>query len=385
MTTTVPKRHDEVPLDASVEGAPAIRTGGVEIVVPVYNEAGQLAASIERLSAYLADTFPYAATVTVVDNASTDGTLDVARRLAARLPNIRAVRLEQKGRGRAIRSVWSTSAAPVVAYMDVDLSTGLDALLPLVAPLLSGHSDLAIGSRLARGAAVTRGAKREVLSRGYNLLVRAALCSRFSDAQCGFKAMRTDVARTLLPDVVDDAWFFDTELLVRAERAGLRIHEVPVDWVDDPDSRVDIVSTVREDLKGVWRLARHRTVHPSPQLKHFARVGVLSTLAYVLLFVLLVLLLPPLAANAVALAVCTLATRAGRGRESLAGSALAFAATLGLSSGLLALCDWAFSGSGALFLQATALIAASAMVAAGRFLVLQGLAYHQHLRRREIR
>ena len=124
--------------------------------------------------------------------------------------------------------------------MDVDLSTDLAALLPLVAPLLSGHSDLAIGSRLARGARVVRGAKREFISRCYNLILRASLAARFTDAQCGFKAIRADVAARLLPLVQDTGWFFDTELLVLAQRAGLRIHEVPVDWVDDPDSRVDI-------------------------------------------------------------------------------------------------------------------------------------------------
>src|SRR5690606_24325909 len=152
--------------------------------------------------------------------------------------------------------VWAASDAPVLAYMDVDLSTDLNALLPLVAPLISGHSDLAIGSRLSRSARVVRGAKRELISRGYNLILRGSLQARFSDAQCGFKAIRRDVARVLLPLVEDSGWFFDTELLVLAERAGLRIHEVPVDWVDDPDSTVHIVRTATDDLKGVWRVGR---------------------------------------------------------------------------------------------------------------------------------
>jgi hypothetical protein len=140
--------------------------------------------------------------------------------------------------------------------MDVDLSTDLDALLPLVAPLVSGHSHVAIGSRLAPGAHVVRGPKREIISRIYNAILRLVLRNRFSDAQCGFKALRAEDARALLPAVADDEWFFDTELLVVAERSGLRIHEVPVDWSDDPDSRVDIVRTALADLKGVWRLRR---------------------------------------------------------------------------------------------------------------------------------
>jgi hypothetical protein len=163
--------------------------------------------------------------------------------------------LDAKGRGGALQAAWSSSNATVVAYMDVDLSTHLSALMPLVAPLISGHSDIAIGSRLAASARVVRGPKREFISRSYNLLLKSALGARFSDAQCGFKAMRADVARELLPLVSDTGWFFDTELLVIAERAGLRIHEVPVDWVDDPDSRVDVVRTAVDDLKGCCRCA----------------------------------------------------------------------------------------------------------------------------------
>ena len=155
-----------------------------------------------------------------------------------------------------LQHVWSASTARVVAYMDVDLSTDLNALLPLVAPLLSGHSDVAIGSRLARTSRVVRGPRRELISRGYNLILRSALRTRFSDAQCGFKALTAEAARALLPHVRDTAWFFDTELLVLAERSGLRIAEVPVDWVDDPDSRVDIVSTALADLRGMARLGR---------------------------------------------------------------------------------------------------------------------------------
>src|SRR5207245_8583945 len=173
----------------------------------------------------------------------------IAGRLAVELVGVRAIHLDRKGRGRALKAAWSASEAPVVAYMDVDLSTDLDALLPLVAPLLSGHSDVAIGSRLAPGARVVRGPRREAISRTYNLILKTALRSGFSDAQCGFKAVRTDVARALLPSVEDQGWFFDTELLVVAERAGLRIHEVPVDWVDDPDSRVDVVGTAMADLR----------------------------------------------------------------------------------------------------------------------------------------
>ena len=231
----------------------AARAAGVpvlDVVVPVYNEQAALADSIYRLHRHLRENFPFEARITIADNASVDDTPRIAAELAAELSDVRVVRLEQKGRGRALHAVWSTSDAPVLAYMDVDLSTDLAALAPLVAPLVSGHSDLAIGTRLGRGARVVRGPKREVISRCYNLILKSTLAARFSDAQCGFKAIRADVAERLLPHVADTGWFFDTELLVLAERSGLRIHEVPVDWVDDPDSRVDIVATADRRPQG---------------------------------------------------------------------------------------------------------------------------------------
>jgi putative flippase GtrA len=277
----------------------------------------------------------------IADNASTDATPSVARDLAASLPGVRVLRLDRKGRGRALRAAWAKSEARVVAYMDVDLSTDLRALLPLVAPLLSGHSDIAIGTRLARGARVVRGPKRELISRSYNRLLRITLRARFSDAQCGFKAVRTDLLPTLLPAVEDDSWFFDTELLVRAQRRGLRIHEVPVDWIDDPDSKVRIMRTALDDLRGVARLMADTPV------ARFMGVGVVSTLAYALLFLLLGGPLGAAGANAVALALTAVGNTAAnrsltfgiRGRAQLARhhvrGALVFVVTLALTNGAL--------------------------------------------------
>jgi glycosyltransferase involved in cell wall biosynthesis len=248
----------------------------VEIVVPAHNEQRVLEGSIRRLHGYLAASFPFPYRITIADNASTDATWLLAKRLGEALPRVRAVHVAQKGRGRALRQVWEASDADVVAYMDVDLSTGLEALLPLVAPLLSGHSDLAIGTRLANGAAVVRGPRRELVSRCYNLLLRATLRARFSDAQCGFKAGRAEAVRALLPTVEDQAWFFDTELLLAAQRGGLRIHEVPVDWIEDTDSRVDVVRTALDDLRGMARVARQ-------QLPSFAANAAATLLRFALL------------------------------------------------------------------------------------------------------
>jgi len=255
-------------MNSSAAGSTALPL--VDVVVPVHNEERDLEPSVARLRTYLDERFPFRAVITIADNASTDATRVIGTRLAAVLPGVRYLRLDQKGRGRALAAAWSRSRAGVVAYMDVDLSTNLDALLPLVLPLIGGDCDLAIGSRLAPGSRVRRGIKRELISRSYNRLLRLALGARFSDAQCGFKALRAEVARRLLPSVEDRSWFFDTELLVLAERAGLRIHEVPVEWTDDPDSRVDIMATIVEDLRGVWRLRRAR---PAPAQDPAGRGG----------------------------------------------------------------------------------------------------------------
>jgi putative flippase GtrA len=369
----------------------------VEIVIPVYNEAPHLAERVTELRRFLDQSFPFRALVTVVDNASTDETFALASQLAATTPGVAAMHLPRKGRGYALRSAWSKSTAPVVAYMDVDLSTSLSALLPLVAPLLSGQSDVAIGTRLARGAHVVRGPKRELISRAYNLLLRLSLRGRFSDAQCGFKALRRESALQLLPLVKDDEWFFDTELLVTAERLGLRISEVPVEWVDDPDSRVQIVRTAVGDLRGVWRISHghaRRLVRSSPnptrtaisqvaadQLLRFAGVGAISTLGYLFLFIAWRPIAGDFGSNALALAICTLFNTAvhrelarnmqgtrHRGRFAAVSAGL-FAISLGLTSlGLLA--AHALSGS-SLPVALVAVTVANAAAAVLRFALLR--------------
>ena len=368
----------------------------VDVVVPVFNEEEQLAASIRRFRRYLDTRFPLAARITIADNASTDSTWWIAQRLEAELEGVRSMHLDEKGRGRALRAAWSASDAAILAYTDVDLSTDLDALLPLVAPLLSGHSEVAIGSRLAPGSSVTRGLKREVISRCYNTLLRTLLGTRFRDAQCGFKAIRFDVARRLLPLVIDDAWFFDTELLVLAQRAGLRIHEVPVDWVDDPDSRVEIRATALADLRGIWRLlwtrtrvvipglARHDAGGPSAasQARRFAAIGVVSTLAYLAIYSLLRTATTAVAANAIALIVTAVGNTAAnrrltfgvRGRESLGRHHLAGLVALGLAlsitSASVALLGAVAPASGGV-VELAALAAANGVATLARFQVLR--------------
>ena len=352
----------------------------VEIVVPVHNEQRVLEASVVRLHRYLTASFPFAFRITIADNASTDATWLLAKRLAERLPDVRAVHVAEKGRGRALRQVWSASDADVVAYMDVDLSTGLEALLPLVAPLLSGHSDLAIGTRLANGAAVVRGPRRELVSRCYNLLLRTAMRARFTDAQCGFKAGRTEVVRALLPDVEDQEWFFDSELLLAAQHHGLRIHEVPVDWVEDTDSRVDLVRTALDDLRGMARVARR-------QLPRFVAIGVVSTVAYLALFWVLRSVTGAMAANAVALLVTAVANTAanrrftfgvtGRAdvwRQHLEGLVV-FGLGLAMTTFALALLQRG-GGDPGRAAELAALVAANAAATLLRFVLLRSWVFH---------
>lgn len=418
MTMTQPPR---TPL-GSLPPREHLRLGQIttvlDVVIPVYNEERDLEPCVRRLHEHLARTFPYGFRITIADNASTDRTPEVAALLDDAIDEVTAVRLEQKGRGRALRTVWSLSEAPVLAYMDVDLSTDLNALLPLVAPLISGHSDLAIGSRLSRSARVVRGPKREFISRMYNLILRGSLAARFSDAQCGFKAIRGDVAARLLPMIEDSGWFFDTEMLVLAERAGLRIHEVPVDWVDDPESTVQLVRTAADDLKGVWRVGRALATGALPldrlarpfgddprdrelsgvpgglarQLVGFCVVGGLSTLLYLALYSVFRLGVGPQPANAVALLVSALANTAAnrrltfgvRGRDRAvrhqAQGLVVFAIGLALTSGSLAALD-ASGGDASHGTELAVLVAANLAATVLRFLLFRAWVFPDRERR----
>mgnify|MGYP001317728224 FL=1 len=310
-------------------------------MIPVYNEQDDIVDAVRRLDAHLRADVPYPARITVADNASTDDTVRRAVALTEDIEGVPVGHLDEKGPGQALNAVWRASDADIVAYCDVDLSTDLNALMPLIAPLISGHSDIAIGTRLSNGSRVERGLKREFISRSYNLILRTAMRAKFSDAQCGFKAMRTDIARELLPYVEDTGWFFDTELLVVAERIGLRIAEVPVDWIDDPDSSVDIVATAMADLKGCARVGRAlvdgslpvadlrasmgRSRHPGPrvegvpfglsgQLARFCVVGVASTVVYAVLYLMLHSVFGAQVSNFVALGISAIFnTAANRG------------------------------------------------------------------------
>lgn len=228
----------------------------VNVTIPVFNEEKILPSSIATLHTFLTKHCRFEWEIVIANNASTDSTLEVARRLAKELGSVHVVHLDQKGRGRALKKVWSESRADILSYMDVDLSSNLYAFPPLVEALISGGFDIGIGSRLLKASTTRRSLKREVVSRTYNLLVKAFFFTKFSDAQCGFKAITKEAAGKLLPNVEDTGWFFDTELLVIAEKSGYRIFDLPVSWVEDLDSRVKIVRTAMDDIHGLIRVRR---------------------------------------------------------------------------------------------------------------------------------
>lgn len=388
----------------------------VDVVVPVYNEERSLPGCVRVLHDYLSREFPFEWTITVVDNASTDGTERVANDLAETTDNVRVLHLDRKGRGLALRTAWGFSDADIVVYMDVDLSTGLDALLPLVAPLSNGHSDIAIGSRLAPGARTVRGPKREVISRCYNAVIRLSHGAKFSDAQCGFKAARTEVIRPLLRHIEDDAWFFDTELLLLAEHNGLRVHEVPVDWIEDTDTRVDVVSTALDDIRGLVRLARNKAngaakvadlprradlapIHPDAvvaqrrdtgllwQVLCFGLIGAASTLATLLLYAGFRTWWPYWVANFAALTITTLLNTEANRRLTFIGHRRP-SGHVHLQGLLVFVLYYAFT-SGALYgldtlephhtaaLELVVLLAASLLGTAGRFVLLRIWVFRQ--------
>jgi putative flippase GtrA len=397
------------------------RVATVEVVVPVYNEERALPGCLRTLHTRLSGEFPFGWRITVVDNASTDRTVAVAGELAAELPGVRVVHLDRKGKGVALRTAWGASDADIVAYMDVDLSTGLDGFLPLIAPLVSGHSDVAIGSRLAPGARTLRGMRRELISRGYNRLIRLTHGVRFSDGQCGFKAGRSAVIRPLLEATRDDGFFFDTELLLLADHNGLRIHEVAVDWVEDVDSRVDVGRTALKNIAGLWRMARVKAAghahvelparpglaaeHPDAvlaakrrrgvitwELGCFLAIGVISTAGHALLYWLLRWWWAPLLANLVAQSVVTLAnteanrrltwrdSRTGLVRAHLGAAALfvvGYLMTVGSVYGFRQVVDHTSA-----FSEAVVLAVACVCVTALRFVVLRSAVFARRAGRR---
>ncbi len=245
----------------------------VNVVIPVYNEERVLEPAIRELISFLSARLAFRFEVVIAENGSTDRTFEVANRLTAEFPFLQVIHLEEKGRGMALKRAWSRSKADVLSYMDVDLSSDLETFPALVEPLASGHKDIATGSRLLRPELTSRRLKREFISRSYNFLIKAMFRTTFSDAQCGFKAITRSAAQVLLPQIEDTGWFFDTELLILAEKQGYRIFDLPIQWIERRESHVRIFRTAVDDIKGLIRIRRSVARLTLKPHSHRKRVG----------------------------------------------------------------------------------------------------------------
>jgi glycosyltransferase involved in cell wall biosynthesis len=228
----------------------------LEILLPVYNESDVLGQNVEKLVRYFDGQGKWEYKLTIIDNGSTDRTPTVCEELRERFAGkVGAIRLDVKGRGRALRYGLLQSTAPVVGYMDIDLSADLNSFGGLYAAIAEGH-DIAVGSRLAKGSCAARSSFRNALSCGYNALVKKILKMNVSDAQCGFKLFCRGPVLGVLPFVKSDQWCFDTELLFFAFKKGLKVKEVPLSWKerDKGKSKVRIIPYVFEGLGTLIRL-----------------------------------------------------------------------------------------------------------------------------------
>lgn len=226
----------------------------VNVTLPVLNEEGCLKQNVSKISKFLLSCNWPGSEIVIADNGSSDSTSHIGLQLAKNLPNVKYLRLNERGRGRALKAAWSASGAQVVTYMDIDLSTKLEHLPEIVNPILSGKVDFVTGSRLLIDSRIQRSLRREILSQGYSILVQTVGKVRMKDYQCGFKACSKSAVVSLLPKIKNNNWFFDTELLLKAHWNGFKVLETPIEWMEDPDSRVKIIPTVVENLKELRRL-----------------------------------------------------------------------------------------------------------------------------------
>ncbi len=223
------------------------------ITLPVFNEEKIIEKNVEIIRNFLIETFHDNTQIIIADNGSTDLTPEKSKKLSEKYSDIRYVYIYEKGRGRALRNALSKSNADVLSYMDIDISTNLEAFPKLIKAIEDGY-DIAIGSRFVKGSHVSRSIKRELLSRGYNILLKLFFDISFNDSQCGFKAVNRRIVEEIIPKVKDNAWFFDTELLIKAEKKGFKIKEIPVYWTENKDSKVNIIKTIVDYMRSIFRL-----------------------------------------------------------------------------------------------------------------------------------
>lgn len=242
------------------ELSPPKEVSSVLVVLPVYNEERALRKSVQTLTTFLQDYDNYKWKIVIADNNSQDSTGDIGRLIASENSIVQYLYIPRKGRGIALRSAWQQTDYDFVSYMDIDLSTGLDALIRAV-DLLNEGVDIVVGNRLDKNSIIKRSLKREFVSRSYNIIIKMAIGTHFHDAHCGFKTGRREVVQKILPYIEDNEWFFDSEFLFYGEKLGYRIVEIPVTWTEDMNTKAKIFKDAYDDLRGLYRLRFHNKLN----------------------------------------------------------------------------------------------------------------------------
>jgi uncharacterized membrane protein YbhN (UPF0104 family) len=242
----------------------------VSVVLPAYNEANRIEDTVKVVKDTL-EKLDYGYEIIIAEDGSTDGTDEIAKRLSSRDPRIVHLHSDNRlGRGKALTNAMEIAKGDVVVYLDVDLSTDMDHLKELIDAVAKEGYDIATGSRLLKDSQTERPFKRDFASKVYNFLVRLMLGSKLRDHQCGFKAFKRSSVLKLLRDVKDNHWFWDTEVLVLAQRKGLRVKEIPVKWKQSGETKVKFTKDVLYMFSQILRMWME-----SKRSKRFMTVSIL--------------------------------------------------------------------------------------------------------------
>ena len=231
------------------------------LMLPIYNEEEQLESSMRTVFDYATKNLSeYDWRVHVGDNASKDKSKEIYTKLHNENPTRFTFRtLDKKGRGLNLRDSWLKEEYDIAIYMDVDLSSDINAVKNMVDQIRDRKADLSVGSRLLPASKVIgRKLLREITSRGYVFIIKTLASTKISDFQCGFKAISKELALKIVPEVEDNTWYFDTELILLTEKSGYKVYECPVRWTDDPGSTVKVWKTATDDLKGLYRTLKQK-------------------------------------------------------------------------------------------------------------------------------
>ncbi|MBD3359736.1 MAG: glycosyltransferase [Candidatus Buchananbacteria bacterium] len=227
------------------------------LALPVYNEEKVLEKSVLKLYNYFKNNIKDDWQIVIVNNASIDKTKKVADSLAQKFLKVDSLNLEDKGRGNALKNVWQKYEADIYAYCDIDLATDIFAFKKLFNSIINGSANIAIGARYIKGSQTKRTLNRLIYSKVYIFLVRLFFPTKIKDFQCGFKAVDKKTVSEILPLVKDKEWFFDTELLLIAEKNDFKIKEIAVQWKENPETKVKFIRTIYDYIENLIKFKKY--------------------------------------------------------------------------------------------------------------------------------